>query len=101
MADDAPVPDLLDERGRLRRIALSSVIAVVFAGLVFLIFDRIAEPDQMAGGWDGGSKARAYEFVYYFTGGALFVGFTASLAIQNALARRKDMRRQLPKAKAL
>jgi len=99
MSDPGPVPDVLDEAGRLRRLALSFVIAVVVAGLAFLICDRLAQPDDMAGGFDAGSQARAYRFVYYVTGLAFAVGFSSTLAILKAIARKHDREREFPRAK--
>ena len=81
--------DLLDERGRMRRIALSFVIAVAAAALVYFICDSIAKPEAMQGGLDGGHQSRAFGFVYYMTALAFAVCFVVPLRIQKHFADKK------------
>ncbi len=82
------VPDLLDERGRLRRLAIASVIAVLAAGIAYFVCDQLATPDELR----PSSQRGAYRFVYYVTGGVLAGAFTAAMAIQKALVRRQEAR---------
>jgi hypothetical protein len=88
-SDDLPPPDLIDTRGRMRRLVLSFVIAVVCATIAYLVSNGLAKPDEMPGGFDGGSKSRAFGFVGYMTGIAFAASFAISLAIQNALEKRR------------
>ena len=97
---ELPPPDLLDSSGRMRRLALSFVIAVVAATGAYFIANGLAKPDEMPGGWDGGSQRRAFGFVLYVTGGAFAGVFSLALAIQNHLAKKQYVRELgLPKAK--
>ena len=97
MTQDPGVPDLLDDRGRLRRLALAFVIAVFAAGIAYFICDRLATPEEASP--YAGSQARAYKFVYYVTGLVFAVSITGSLALLKALARRAERNSTLPPAK--
>ncbi len=97
MSQDPGVPDLLDDAGRLRRLALAFVIAVLAGGIAYFVCDRLATPDEASA--YGGQKVRAYEFVYYVTGLVFAVAFTAALAILKALAKRAERASALPPAK--
>ncbi len=83
---ELPPPDLLDTRGRMRRLALAFVFGVLAGAIAFAICDHLAKPDAMAGGFDGGHRARAYKFVYYTTGFAFAAVFSLALWIQNRIA---------------
>ena len=98
--DELPQHDVMDSRGRMRRVVLAFVVGVVAAAIAFAICDRLAQPDAMPGGYDGGSKARAYGFVYYVTALVGAVGFSIALAIQNHLAKKKWRRELTPEARA-
>lgn len=86
------VPDLLDGRGRMRRLVLSFVTAVIAAAIAYTISDGLAKPSEMPGGFDGGSQERAFGFVGYMTGITFAASFGIALAIQNALERRRYLR---------
>ena len=98
--DELPPPDLLDSSGRLRRLAIALVAGAIAGAIAFFICDSLAKPDEMVGGFDGGSQRRAYGFVYYTTG-LVFAGVLAvALVIQNHLAKKAYVRELgLPKAK--
>jgi hypothetical protein len=78
---EPPPPDLLDERGRMRRLALSFVIAVIVA----VIADRVAT--ELVRG--SASRRGAGSFWLFVTAGSFAASFTISLAIQNALEKRR------------
>jgi hypothetical protein len=86
---DAPPPDLIDSRGRARRLVLSFVIGVVCGAIAYIIADGLAKPEAMPGGWDGGSQRRAFGFVFYMTGIAFLATFSIALAIQNHLEKKR------------
>jgi hypothetical protein len=85
-----PVPDVRDSAGRLRRITLALVGGVVAGVIAYVIANHLATPDAMPTTWpmDGGSKARAFHFVYYTAGLFGAIGFGATLALANRSAAR-------------
>jgi hypothetical protein len=87
--DQLPPPDLIDSGGRMRRLVISFVIAVVVASIVYLITNGLAKPDEMPGGMDGGSQRRAFGFVFYMTGIAFAASLAGSLAILKMFANRR------------
>ncbi len=92
---DGDVPDVLDETGRLRRLAIAFVIAVLAAGIVYFVCDQLATPDEIR----PSSRSGAYRFVYYVTGLTFAVVLTAAHAIQKWLVRRNELRDSgLPRA---
>ena len=99
MTSEPPPPDVLDSSGRIRRLVLALVLGMFAAGTVYGLTWGLARPDEIAGGYDGGSSSRAYQFVYYFTALAGGACFTIALVIQNRLAKRKWQRELLPNAK--
>lgn len=84
MTHEPPPPDLLDERGRMRRLVLSFVIAAVVATLAYTFADDIttAHPSQRGMG----------SFILFVTGGSFAATFAISLAIQNAIEKRRYRR---------
>lgn len=98
--EDFPVPDVKDDAGRMRRIVLSFVIGAVVASIAYMIANGLAKPEEMPGGFDGGSKRRAFGFVFYMTGIAFAASFGVSLAIQNHLEKKRYLKSlSLPSAK--
>lgn len=97
--DNLPPPDLLDETGRLRRLAIALVVAGVCGAIAYMITNGLAKPDDMPGGFDGGSQRRAFGFVFYTTALVFVATFALTLAIQNHLEKRKWRHQQIPKAK--
>jgi hypothetical protein len=81
MTNEPPPPDLLDERGRLRRLVLSFVIACVVATVAYWFADGVttAHPSRRGMG----------SFILFVTGGSFAVTFASSLAIQNAIEKRR------------
>lgn len=96
---DLPPPDVIDARGRMRRLVLAFVIASVVGAIAYVVADGLAKPDAMPGGFDGGSQSRAFGFVFYVTGFAFAGSFALALVIQNHFAKRKWQHEQIPKAK--
>ncbi len=96
---ELPPPDLIDARGRLRRLVLAFVIAAACAATAYLIADGLAKPEEMPGGFDGGSKSRAFGFVFYMTGFTFAGTFALALVVQNHLAKRKARHEQIPEAR--
>lgn len=98
--DDLPPPDLIDSRGRMRRLVLAFVLGVVAASIAYVVADNLAKPEQMPGGYDAGSRTRAFGFVFYTTGAAFAGVFALALVIQNAIEKRRYVRSlSLPTAK--
>jgi hypothetical protein len=101
MTHDLPPPDLKDNSGRLKRLALALLLGAVAGTLGYVIADRLAQPDAMiAAGKAPESVGGAIDFVSYvaaFAGGAVFV---LALRIQNKLADRKYRANLLPRAEA-
>jgi hypothetical protein len=97
---DLPAPDLKDNQGRLRRLALALLLGGAAAALGYFIADALAQPDAMiAAGRTPGSVGRATGFVFYvaaFAGAAVFV---IALTIQNKLADRRYRANLMPRAK--
>ena len=87
---DLPPPDLMDNRGRIRRIVISLMLGGVAGALGYLLADSLAKPDAMVeAGKTMGQVARASQFVFYVAGLAFAVVFLVALTIQNKLADRK------------
>ena len=98
--DELPPPDLIDSGGRIRRLVLSFVIACVCAAIAYFIADGLAKPDALPGGFDGGTKRRAFGFVFYMTGFTFAGTFMIALVIQNALEKKRYRKSlQVPQAK--
>ncbi len=95
MSQDAGVPDLLDDTGRLRRLALSFVIAVFVAGIAYWIGDRLATPEEIR----PSSQIGAYRFVYYVTGLTFAVVITVAHAVLKRHAAKRLDASSLPPAK--
>ena len=79
---DLPPPDLLDERGRLRRLALSFVIALAAGSTAYGICYGLARHDL-------DTDRGAWRFILYTTG-LVFAGvFCLVLAILNKLEKKR------------
>ncbi len=99
---DLPPPDLMDNRGRLRRIVIALLVAGAAAAAGYAIADQLAKPDEMiAAGKSTGSVARASQFVFYVAGFVGIAAFLATLALQNKLADRAYRKSLVPLARAL
>ena len=94
-----PQPDLMDQRGRMRRIVIALLLGGAAGALGYFIADSLAKPDDMiAAGKTAGSVARASQFVFYVAGLAFIVVFLAALKVQNTLADRKYRAGLVPRA---
>src|SRR4051794_18530270 len=80
---ELPPPDLMDQSGRMRRLVLALIVGASAGALAYLVCDHLAQPDTMAGGYDGGHLARATKFVFYMTGLFGVIGFIVTLKIAN------------------
>lgn len=97
---ELPAPDLKDNSGRLRRLALALLLGAAAAAVGYFVADRLAQPDTMiAAGKTPGSVARASQFVFYVAGFAGAAVFLVALTIQNKLADRKYRANLVPRAK--
>src|SRR5258706_4117736 len=97
MTDELPPPDLMDQTGRLRRLAIAFTVGVVVAAIAYGITHAMAADDIDANHYV--TSRNATRFVFYMT--AFFGGgaFIATLATVNYLAKRKWQRdRDVPKA---
>ena len=84
----------------MRRLVLSFVIGAVCAAIAYAIANGLARPDEMPGGFDGGSRRRAFGFVGYMTAIAFVATFSLALAIQNHLEKKRYRKSlDLPTAK--
>src|SRR5262245_35318747 len=92
---DLPPPDLMDNRGRLRRIVIALLVAGAAAAFAYAIADGLVTRS------DHGSNARASQFVFYVTGFVGMAVFLATLTIQNKLADRAYRKSLVPLARAL
>lgn len=77
---EPPPPDILDNRGRFRRLVLSFVIAVVVAVLASWFADDVTR---------GSTRRGVGSFWVFVTAGSFAASFAISLAIQNALEKRR------------
>jgi hypothetical protein len=98
------VPDLRDSAGRTKRLVLALTVAVIIGAGVYGILYAVARPDDAAAAHaEGISTYRhartAFQFVFYFSGGAFIVAFLATLKIANKLADAKYRRELTPQAK--
>lgn len=86
---ELPPPDLMDESGRLQRLVLALLVGAACGAAAYVICNQLAQPDTMAGGYDGGHMARAYKFVFYMVGFFGIAGFLITLSIANQRAKKK------------
>jgi hypothetical protein len=87
--NELPPPDLMDEGGRLKRLALALLVGAAAGAAAYLVCDHLARPDTMPGGYDGGHQLRAFKFVFYMVGFFGVAGFLITLSIANARAKKK------------
>ena len=101
--NELPQPDLMDRSGRLRRLVLASIIGAAAFAIAWTITNQLAKPDELAqhGVYSGTSVRNAYRFIWYFSGATFAGAFAITLAITNALAKRKWRRELVPPAKQL
>ena len=98
------VPDLRDSSGRMKRLILALTVAVIVGAGVYGALYAFARPDDAAAAHAEGISVyrhtrTAFQFVFYFTGAAVFVAFLATLKIANHMADKKYMRELTPEAK--
>jgi len=84
-----PAPDLLDWRGRLRRLAIALAVGGVVAAIAYVVTDALAGPD-LASGATLATRRGAARFIVYFTLLGFVVGLLATLAVLTRRARRLD-----------
>ncbi len=98
------VPDLKDSRGRMKRIILALTVAVIVGAAVYGALYAFARPDDAAAAHaEGISTYRhartAFQFVFFFSGGAFIVTFLATLKLANSAADKSYARELTPEAK--
>ena len=98
------VPDLRDSSGRLKRIILALTVAVIVGAAVYGALYAFARPDDAAAAREEGISTyrharTAFQFVFYFSGGAFIVAFLATLKIANNMADKKYGRELTPEAR--
>jgi len=100
---ELPPPDIMDRSGRVRRIALAFVLGSIAFAIAWAITNHLAKPDEINPSlYTSIHVDNAYKFVWYFSGGAFTGAFALTLAITNALAKRKWRRdRDVPPAKQI
>ncbi len=86
---ELPPPDLMDEGGRLQRLVLALLVGAACGAAAYFVCDRLAQPDAMTGGFDGGHQARAFKFVFYMVGFFGVAGFLITLSIANGRAKKR------------
>jgi len=86
---ELPPPDLMDESGRLKRLVLGLLVGAACGAAAYAVCNNLAQPDTMAGGFDGGHQARAFKFVFYMVGFFGIAGFLITLSIANTRAKKK------------
>jgi uncharacterized membrane protein YbhN (UPF0104 family) len=95
---EAPVPDLLDHRGRVRRLAVAAAIATLCAVVVALGAYALVEADVAEGtGAYRRTQGAAWRFVIFFTA----LGWVLSLLVARWALERQHRRRDslVPRAR--
>ncbi|HUQ03701.1 MAG TPA: hypothetical protein VM261_14485 [Kofleriaceae bacterium] len=88
---DAPVPDLLDTRGRLRRMGISAAVATLVAVVAALVCYELAKADlETTSAYAARTRGGAWRFVGFMTGLAWVVTFVVSQWFLGRRARQKD-----------
>ena len=88
---DAPVPDLLDMRGRLRRLGIAAALATLVAVVAALVCYELARPDlETTSLYSARTRAGAWRFVGFMTGVAWLVTFLVARWFLGRRARQKD-----------
>ncbi len=88
---DAPVPDLLDKRGRLRRMGISAALATLVAVVAALVCYELARADlETTSAYAARTRGGAWRFVGFMTGLAWVVTFVVAQWFLGRRARQKD-----------
>ena len=96
MTNEPPPPDVLDTRGRMRRLVLSFVIACVVGTIAYWIADGLAGEDTL----NPAHRRGAFNFIIYVTVGAFAGSFALAQVIQNAIEKKRYLKSlELPTAK--
>ena len=99
--DDLPVPDVLDRRGRARRLVIALIVGITVGTLAFGALYALARPDPIPGEPFTPHNGGAWRFVGYFTVGAGAGAFSLTLALANYLAKRRNERERVPPARQI
>ena len=88
----------------MKRIILALTVAVIVGAAVYGVLYAFARPDDAAAAAaEGISTYRhsrtAFQFVFYFSGGAFIIAFLVTLKIANTMADKKYGRELTPEAK--
>jgi len=101
---ELPPPDVMDRRGRMRRLVIALIVGVTVGALAFSALYALARPDEVSAAHHvpmTGYTSGPWRFVGYFTVGAGAAAFSLTLAIANLLARRRWQRERVPPARQL
>ena len=99
---ELPQPDLMDQSGRARRLVLALIIGAAAAAAAYFIADAMAQPDaNNHGHYYTQHEAGAYQFVWYVTAFAGALGFIATIAIGNDLAKRRWRKQLVAQARTI
>lgn len=100
---ELPPPDVMDSRGRMRRLVIALVVGVVVAGTAFLIADHMARPDDQVrdGVYDSTHVANAYKFVWFVTAFAGAIAFSITLTTLQRMAKSRERAERVPPAKQI
>jgi hypothetical protein len=100
--DELPQPDVMDRAGRLRRLVVALIVGITVGSLAFGALYALARPDEVAAAHHFPAPSYTsgpWKFVGYFTFGAGFGAFIATLAVLNHFARRRSERERVPTAR--
>ena len=88
---DVPVPDLLDQSGRLRRLGVAAALATLVAVVAALVCYELARADiEGTATYGMASRGGAMRFVGYMTGASWIVTFIVTHWFLSRRAKRKD-----------
>jgi hypothetical protein len=88
---DQPVPDLLDQGGRLRRMGIAAALATLVAVVAALVCYELARTDiEGTAEYGIASRGGAMRFVGYMTGMAWIVTFVVTQWFLGRRAKKKD-----------
>lgn len=88
---EAPVPDLLDNRGRLRRLAIAAALATLAAVAVAVGAHALVEADVAEGTRAyARTQASAWRFVIFFTALGWVLSFLIARWALGRQAKRRD-----------
>lgn len=95
--DEDALDNLMDQRGRMRRLVAAISVGLVLGAIAWVICDRLTAPDPQA--FTNPRDVSRWRFNFYMTGFAFAGGLGVTLAILNARAKRRWRANRIPNAK--